>query len=114
MERNDALHQGAFARYLTKHAIELAILLEDALSNGLDPLARETWQPIAFLRQLMLANSYSYLPVFRNDNQWWIVSDAAIAAYLGRTEKTNGQDVVQGLSRKLWLAQKDLSVSCLR
>lgn len=36
--RNDALHQGAFAqgafaRHLTKHAIDLAIVLEDALSH---------------------------------------------------------------------------------
>jgi len=35
--RNDALHQGAFARHLTGHVIELAIILEDALSNHLDP-----------------------------------------------------------------------------
>jgi hypothetical protein len=35
--RNDALHQGAFARHLTRHAIELAIILEDALSNHMYP-----------------------------------------------------------------------------
>ena len=68
--RNDALHQGAFARHLTKHAIELAIVLEDVLSNDLDPVVTdfmlrnpvcgEPWQPIAFLRQQMLANSYSF------------------------------------------------------
>jgi len=29
--RNDALHIGAFARHLTTHAIELALILEDAL-----------------------------------------------------------------------------------
>lgn len=33
LARNDALHQGAFARHLTKHAIELAIVLEDSLEN---------------------------------------------------------------------------------
>jgi hypothetical protein len=27
--RNDALHQGAFARYLTAHAVELSLVLED-------------------------------------------------------------------------------------
>src|SRR4051812_47052457 len=68
--RNDALHQGAFARHLTKHAIELAIILEEVLSTFMDtivvdfmvynPLCGEPWQPIAFLRQQMLANSYSY------------------------------------------------------
>src|SRR5688572_16048276 len=34
--RNDALHQGAFARHLTGHAIELALVLEDALRRSLD------------------------------------------------------------------------------
>src|ERR1700676_5154410 len=32
--RNDALHQGAFARHLTVHAVELALVLEDALMDG--------------------------------------------------------------------------------
>lgn len=32
--RNEALHQGAFARHLAEHAIELALALEDALANG--------------------------------------------------------------------------------
>jgi len=95
--RNDALHQGAFARHLTKHAIELAIILEDVLSNDLapvvtdfmvrNPVCGEPWQPIAFLRQQMLANSYSYLPVLRTDGQWHVVSDAAIAAFLGPDRK---------------------------
>jgi hypothetical protein len=79
--RNDALHQGAFARHLTKHAIELGIILEDALSNHMDlvvmdfmvrnpvrnPVYAEPWQPVGFIRQQMLANSYSYLPVFGDD-----------------------------------------------
>ena len=34
--RNDALHQGAFARHLTTHAIEISIVLEDALMNSFD------------------------------------------------------------------------------
>jgi predicted transcriptional regulator len=95
--RNDALHQGAFARHLTKHAIELAIILEDVLSNDMDPIVTdfmvrnpicgEPWQPVAFLRQQMLANSYSYLPVLSKDDQWRVVSDAAIATFLGSERK---------------------------
>jgi hypothetical protein len=34
--RNDAVHQGAFARRLTGHAIELSLVLEDALKMSLD------------------------------------------------------------------------------
>ena len=91
--RNDALHQGAFARHLTKHAIELAIILEDALSTELNPIVMdflvrnpvcgELWQPVAFVRQQMLANSFSYIPVLVADNDWRIVSDAGIARFLG-------------------------------
>lgn len=91
--RNDALHQGAFARHLTKHAIEIAIILEDALSSHMDPVVvdfmvrnpvcAELWQPVGFVRQQMLANSYSHLPVFGDDGQWKVVSDAALATFLG-------------------------------
>lgn len=91
--RNDALHQGAFARHLTEHAIELAIILEEALSNHLDlvvtdfmvrnPVCAEPWQPVGFIRQQMLANSYSYLPIFGDDENWHVVSDVAIAMFLG-------------------------------
>ena len=95
--RNDALHQGAFARHLTKHAIELAIILEEVLSADMDsvvtdfmvrnPVCGAPWQPVAFLRQQMLANSYSYLPVLNKDDQWSVVSDAAIATFLGPDRK---------------------------
>ena len=91
--RNDALHQGAFARHLTKHAIELAIILEDALSTVLNPIVMdfmvqnpacgELWQPVAFIRQQMLANSFSCMPVLGSDDKWCLVSDAGIAAFLG-------------------------------
>ena len=91
--RNDALHQGAFARHLTKHAIELGIILEEVLSTYMDPVIAdfmvrnpvcgEPWQPIAFLRQQMLANSFSYLPVALPDKRWFVVSDGSIATFLG-------------------------------
>jgi hypothetical protein len=90
--RNDAMHQGAFARHLTMNATELAIILEDALKQFdnptiadfmvRSPVCAEIWQPIGFIRQQMLANSYSQLPVLEN-KQWYLISDAAIAIYLG-------------------------------
>jgi hypothetical protein len=72
--RNDALHQGAFARHLTIHAIELSLVLEDALMSSLDnptvgdfmvrnPICAELWQPISYIRQQMLASSFSFLPI---------------------------------------------------
>jgi hypothetical protein len=90
--RNDALHQGAFARHLTKHSIELAIILEDALTSFLkpvvtdymirNPVCAEHWQPIGFIRQQMLSNSFSSLPVSGGNGNWQIVTDIQIAAYL--------------------------------
>jgi CBS domain-containing protein len=122
--RNDALHQGAFARHLTKHAIELAIILEDLLSNYLhpvvtdfmvrNPICGEPWQPVAFLRQQMLANSFSYLPVLQGEKEWGVVSDAAIAKFLG--PKYNGGNRTKRLAMTIDAAstQNDNPISLLR
>ncbi len=91
--RNDALHHGAAVRHLTQHAIELALLFEDSLMNGLVPAVTlrdimvrcpttaEEWQPVSFVRQVMLTNSFSFLPI-RWDGKWRIVSDAQVALFL--------------------------------
>lgn len=34
--RNDALHQGAYVRHLTRHAVSLSLVLEDALMSQHD------------------------------------------------------------------------------
>lgn len=89
--RNDALHQGAYVRHLTHRAIELSIVLEDALMNNLkivaefmvrDPLCCSFWQPISFIRQQMLTNSFSFLPVQMDDKSWGLVSDVMLARFL--------------------------------
>jgi len=97
--RNDALHQGAFARHLTGHAIALALILEDALRTFevarvsdymvRNPVCAELWQPIGLIRQQMLASSFSFLPVLNEHQQWCFLSDFAIATYLSanRTER---------------------------
>ena len=91
--RNSALHEGAKARHLTEHAIELAHLFEEALRRMPDELTSvgdlmvrsvliaEEWQPISFVRQAMLTNSFSYLPLFI-DGQWKLFSDNFVARYL--------------------------------
>jgi hypothetical protein len=89
--RNDALHQGAFARHLTVHAVELALVLEDALMDGSNKVSdfmirsvvvAQEWQPISFVRQEMLVNSYSYIPLLRRENgtsKWYLISDYNVA-----------------------------------
>lgn len=97
--RNDALHQGALARHLTNSAIQLALVLEDALMRDCEmagdymvrePVCASLWQPLSFIRQQMLAHSFTYLPVLRTDKQplcWFLVSDYLIAQYLRKGER---------------------------
>ena len=113
--RNDALHQGARARTLTTHAFQVALILEDALMSDMklasqymvrDVVCGQLWQPISFVRQQMLAYSYSYLP-FLDDGQWKLVSEAGVAKFLGRDyserrtrlAKSLGQALEDGLRR---------------
>jgi hypothetical protein len=99
--RNDAMHEGDAARYATQRAIELCLVLEDALMNGYDKVSdfmvrnvvcAEMWQPLCFIRQAMLASSFSCLPlkaVRDGKPSWELVSDKALAQYL----KCNSNDV---------------------
>lgn len=99
--RNDAMHMGACARHLTTHAIELALVLEDALNmpeatniyanNGAnrisdymvrDVVCAHLWEPVSFIRQRMLTNSFSYLPFLAQENKWSLISDIQIARFL--------------------------------
>ncbi len=107
--RNDAMHTGVYARHATAAAIELCIGLETALMNVANmprtivkdfmvksPIIVESWQPVAFARQLMLTHSFSFLPVQR-DGKWMLISESAIAKYLRRTDvawkKLMGMDI---------------------
>jgi len=98
--RNDAMHQGVFARTLATHAVQLALILEDALVAKLmkisdlmvrNPVIAETWQPLSFLRQVMLAESFSHLPVFWKQ-EWWLISDFGLARYLRQGGDHLGRD----------------------
>ena len=93
--RNDAMHEGTFARNLAVHLVRLGVMLEDALVSKADrrkakhymmrePVTAKPWEPIAFVRQKMLVHSFSHLPV-RIDGSWKIISDHGIAVYLWQT-----------------------------
>ncbi len=55
-----------------------------------DPICAELWQPLSLVRQQMLANSFSYLPVLREDGAYGLVADLSIARALSRA-LTNGE-----------------------
>jgi hypothetical protein len=105
--RNDAMHGGAAARYATSHAVELALVLEDALMNSYDKvsdfmvrnvISAEMWQPLSFIRQTMLVSSFSCLPVkavHDGKPRWELVSDKALAQYLrGRSNGVLLKDLI--------------------
>ena len=88
--RNSAMHEGVFARNLTQHAIEISLILENALMSQevkvknfmiRNPVCAFDWQPISFIRQNMLANSFSYLPILHN-GEWKLISDLAVSKYI--------------------------------
>lgn len=96
--RNEAMHQGAYARHLAQHAGELSLILEDAFMNGSNcisdymvksPICAELWQPVSLIRQHMLINSFSFLPVCLDGHTWKLVSDFGFAKYL-RTPPRDG------------------------
>jgi hypothetical protein len=74
--RNDALHQGAFARHLTVHAVELALILEDVLR--------------------MLAGSFSALP-FRDKTGWRLLSDHEVAEHVRKPNTDRSNQMTQTL-----------------
>ena len=96
--RNLSVHEGAYARNVATHAVQLALILEDAMQATMttvqdfmvrNPTCAELWEPVALIRQKMLVNSYSSLPVFLPDRgTWHLVSDLAVARYLPRADWT--------------------------
>lgn len=98
--RNDAVRQGAYARHLVRHCVELAIHEEGLMADSRcvadfmvrKPASAEPWQPVALARQQMLTNSFSHLLIWI-DNQWHLLSDHAIARFLAAS--TNPRQAVR-------------------
>lgn len=88
--RNDAVHQGAHARTLTDHAVELSIILEDALMTDASKVSQfmvrdvvdaKLWHPLSYIRQQMLTHAFSYLPIWHAD-AWKLIPEYAVARLL--------------------------------
>lgn len=96
--RNDAMHTGAYARHVAADAVTLCLVLEDALmveTNAAgegkrltvgdfmvsSPVVVHPWQTVEHARQVMLLNSFSYLPIWF-DGRWWLIADIEVAKYL--------------------------------
>ena len=84
------MHQGSHARTLTDHAVELTIILEDALMSDdttilqfmvRDVVEAKLWHPVSYVRQQMLKHAFSYLPILM-ENAWWLIPEYSVARYL--------------------------------
>jgi predicted transcriptional regulator len=88
--RNDAVHQGAYARTLTNHTVELSIILEDALMTDASKVSQfmvrnvveaKPWHPVSYVRQQMLTHAFSYLPICHT-GAWKLIPEYAVARLL--------------------------------
>ena len=66
-----------------------AVTVGDYMVRG--PVCAALWQPISYIRQAMLINSFSYLPVlWAGDKQqatWHLISDYTIAQYVRHKDR---------------------------
>jgi hypothetical protein len=118
--RNAALHEGALARHLTVNAVELSLVLEEAIMSELhqvsdfmvrNPVCAFLWQPLSFLRQTMLVNSFSYLPVpieKEKKTNWRLVSDFRLAQYLRKDGRASKERLIQRLQEAVNLGRMEL------
>lgn len=90
--RNDAMHTGAYARHVAAKAVELCLLLEDALMAPIqrvcdhmvkEPVCIEPWHTVARARQLMLTHSFSNLPL-RIVGKWHLLTEHGLARCLAK------------------------------
>lgn len=95
--RNDIAHTGAYARHVTTDAVAICLVLEDALMNRRltvkdfmvsSPVIVQPWQTVGYARQLMLLNSFSFLPMWE-DGRWWLLSDIALVKYFRQLDSIN-------------------------
>lgn len=117
--RNMAVHEGAWARNFNSRLVDLILILEQAIMKNMktaadimvrNPIVAETWQMIGHIRQTMLANSFSSLPVLVN-SQWFFISDAMVMSYLRNTK--NGRVNEKLLSTQLGTANEQKEIPLL-
>ena len=85
--RNTQVHEGAKARNTNRILLNLFLLLEDAFLRMMSPIVKtymvtevmtaEQWQPLKHVRQRMLENSFTWMPILLN-GKWCFIGDFAI------------------------------------
>lgn len=101
--RNDAVHEGAFARHMSSRLVDLILVLEDAVSSTMNayedlmvrnPITAKPWHLVGHLRNSMLASSFSFIPYHQRsgpDKGWRIISDRSVVELLQPWARTKSQ-----------------------
>lgn len=125
--RNSAVHRGARSRYFAPRAVELSLIMEDALMRAADtdkvkdymaasPVVAQMWQPLSIIRTMMLTNSFTHIPYFDKDKgEWFVVSDADIACYIrpsGKYEKDRLIHKLECLAKEKGICASKPQVVC--
>lgn len=109
-QRNAAVHQGVIARNLVRHSVEFSLILEHSIMNmknittAADLMIRDVCyadidHPMSYIRQRMLANAFSWLPVICEDKSVKMLSDAAFAKWLrGMAWEDHEREIVRTLN----------------
>ena len=108
--RNDAMHQGAAARNLARHAQELALIMEDALMTSArtagdfmvpNPVCADLWQPLSAIRRTLLINAFSFLPFSAKSSGWRLISDQSLVKFLRGTKGERDDRLLMTLDEAL-------------
>lgn len=110
--RNDYAHQGVFARNSARKAQSLAIELESKLMKDLSRLEHIMSEDIAYanpeltvskIREIMLLNSFSYLPLRYDDSTYYMISDIDIARLWNKRWDDNRSENEKIRNEKLYI-----------
>lgn len=108
-DRNSAMHEGAQARKLVSRLLEYSGLIELGLMRNMSNTIKsymvtevtkaEVWHPLRLIRQNMLNNSYSWIPIF-NKGEWYLISDYSVARIL--KSNSSNRECIDSKVEDLW------------
>lgn len=96
--RNDAVHDGAWARHLSTRVVDLLLILEEGVTMKMnrvedlmvrDPIRAEGWHLMNHLRKKMLESSFSHLPFVDDQANWFLVSDVNLMLFMRANPKSH-------------------------
>ncbi|WP_414657395.1 CBS domain-containing protein [Deinococcus sp. VB343] len=118
--RNEASHRGVFARNLAGKSVRLSIILEESLLNmtvqvkhlmSESVIFAEDFYTLAKVREIMLENSFSYIPVMLS-GKYYFISDSLVAKkwqdFIGDDKAKYNTRISQLLSLKELLEAEEI------